>query len=278
MRPDGISADPDRLRHDGLRVKLSARDLTQAADSTKASFTVHVDHINFKGQYPPWSSSTKLHWTPEDSLVKDIEAKNAENLEAFTAESSGKLQEAVRGGRQGADQARQQDRRRDDEELREEERIVVYRILIQDLLTHGIRCPTTAPAMSWSELINSIFDVDKMLYFVAPGVVEAASRIIDQSFGTLVPTGKLSPTGTPEHETGHQDATSRGSMRSDWGGLKEYRARQLLHHRGIGPGEARQRRSAGSCSSTATTMRNAFLNAPWVKAVIPIRPGRSRRR
>ncbi len=38
------------------------------------------------------------------------------------------------------------------------------------------------------------------------------------------------------------------------------------------PGRAA--RWAGSCSSTGSTQRNAFLNAPWVEAVVPIRPGK----
>ena len=56
------------------------------------------------------------------------------------------------------------------EELREEERIVVYRRLIQDLIApeNIIPRPDDRTRHIVSELINSIFDVDKMLYFVAP--------------------------------------------------------------------------------------------------------------
>jgi ATP sulfurylase len=53
-------------------------------------------------------------------------------------------------------------------EMREEERIVVYRRMIQDMLTNGISMPDDRTRHVVAELINSIFDVNKMLYFVAP--------------------------------------------------------------------------------------------------------------
>jgi hypothetical protein len=60
------------------------------------------------------------------------------------------------------------------EHLREEERTIVYRNLIKMLMTENLyrNTPETAAGHQsrhvLSELINSIFDVDKMLYFVAP--------------------------------------------------------------------------------------------------------------
>ena len=50
-------------------------------------------------------------------------------------------------------------------------------------------------------------------------------------------------------------------------------ARQLLHHQESEP--ARLGCSLGwLLQLDGDNMRNAFLNAPWVKAVIPIRPGK----
>ena len=57
---------------------------------------------------------------------------------------------------------------RNSDELREEERIVVYRKLIQEMLLKGVPIPDDRTRHVVSELINTIFDVDKMLYFVAP--------------------------------------------------------------------------------------------------------------
>lgn len=55
------------------------------------------------------------------------------------------------------------------EELREEERIVVYRSLISSLLTETqYKAADLYGQHVLYEFINSIFDVDKMLYFVAP--------------------------------------------------------------------------------------------------------------
>ena len=54
------------------------------------------------------------------------------------------------------------------EDLRDEERIVVYRHLIQQMLTKNIPMPNEKTHHVVSELLNTIFDIDKMLYFVAP--------------------------------------------------------------------------------------------------------------
>jgi hypothetical protein len=59
------------------------------------------------------------------------------------------------------------------EDLREEERIIVYRNLIGTLMRDTLSGLPPGPATdkvrhTLSELLNSIFDIDKMLYFVAP--------------------------------------------------------------------------------------------------------------
>ena len=60
-------------------------------------------------------------------------------------------------------------KRRPAEDLREEERIIVYRALIQQLLKDFNIDKLNAETQHLvAELIQSMFDVDKMLYFVAP--------------------------------------------------------------------------------------------------------------
>ena len=71
------------------------------------------------------------------------------------------------------------------EDLREEERIVVYRSLIQDMLTKDIPMPDDRTRHVVSELLNSIFDVDKMLYFVAPEWWRPRLHRSHQSLGGL---------------------------------------------------------------------------------------------
>ena len=61
----------------------------------------------------------------------------------------------------------------------------------------------------------------------------------------------------------------------DWGGAESVEPRQLLHHRGSR--EAKLGSSLGwLLQLDGDDLRNAFLNSPWVKAVIPIRIGKER--
>ena len=72
------------------------------------------------------------------------------------------------------------------DDLREEERIVVYRQLVQGVLMNGLDThPNTIHLVS--ELLNSRFDVDKMLYFVAPEWWRNLREVSQQDFGSLVP-------------------------------------------------------------------------------------------
>jgi hypothetical protein len=248
------------------------RDKKQDPDSTKATFTVHVDHINFKGQSPVVVLA-KLHWEPDQAITKAIEDKNKENVEEFTA----RVEQEYR--KQFAEAAKERIKLaskivpRKYEELREEERIVVYRILIQDLLTHGIPQPDDRTRHLVAELINSIFDVDKMLYFVAPEWWKPRVHH-HQSFGTLVPTGKVGPDGLPEMKPATRTNLS-GENEVGWGGVKEYRPDNYYITEDSDP--AKLGASLGwLLQLDGDNLRNAFLNAPWVKAVIPIRPGKER--
>jgi hypothetical protein len=72
------------------------------------------------------------------------------------------------------------------EDLREEERTVVYRKLISQLMSVG----TTESKHVISELVRSIFDVDKMLYFVAPEWWMPRLHRSAQHLGEVPPSGK----------------------------------------------------------------------------------------
>lgn len=104
-----------------------------------------------------------------------------------------------------------------------------------------------------SELINSIFDIDKMLYFVAPEWWKPRTHYhqylaegdTNAKFsGNLTNWSDLEPRGDNYYIT---DKSLYARMGSSLGWLLQLDGDDL---------------------------RNAFLNAPWVKAVIPIRPGK----
>jgi hypothetical protein len=140
------------------------------------------------------------------------------------------------------------------EELREEERVIVYRKLIHSLMTDfHYRWADNQTRHTLSELINAIFDVDKMLYFVAPEWWKPRSR----AHFVLGETELLRITG--ESIVNWADSVSRDS---------NYVITDKSKPAPMGS-------SLGwILQLDGDNFRNAFLNAPWVKAVIPIRPGK----
>lgn len=145
------------------------------------------------------------------------------------------------------------------EHLREEERTIVYRNLIKMLMSEHLyqNTPETPSGHQMrhvlSELINAIFDVDKMLYFVAPEWWKPR-RVA----GQLALSGPSLTDAIDGHVVRWADDEAHGKYfitdKSDPATL------------GASLGWLLQ--------LDGDELRNAFLNAPWVKAVIPIRPGK----
>jgi hypothetical protein len=108
--------------------------------------------------------------------------------------------------------------------------------------------------------VSALFDVDKMLYFVAPEWWNPRPTPVKQSIGEA-----------------DADSTSLEKITPDnvvsWGGAGE-KGRDNNYYITEDSQPAKLGSSLGwLLQLDGDTMRNAFLNAPWVKAVIPIRPG-----
>ena len=132
-----------------------------------AYFDLHLNSIDFQGQN---SVQVKflLHWSPDESLNQEIDDANKTKQTQFTEKIKADTKKAyVESVKERVDKA-SKIITRNSEELREEERIVIYRKLIQEMLLNGVPVPDDRTRHVVSELINSIFDVEKMLYFVAP--------------------------------------------------------------------------------------------------------------
>ena len=176
------------------------------------------------------------------------------------AENSRKQEEAYRKAAQERVTLASKIKKRKFEDLREEERTIVYRNLIKSLMTEShYRTPASSSGRYetqhvLSELINSIFDIDKMLYFVAPEWWKSRERKNRLSIGNTAITNSINDSlvrwsdqqSRPDNYfiTSESEPAALGSSLG-W----------LLQLDG-------------------DDLRNAFLNAPWVKAVIPIRPGK----
>jgi hypothetical protein len=200
-------------------------------------------------------------FTPSATMRQDIDKANAAKLAAgtaATAENERKTREAFVTAARDRIEAASNVGTRKYEDLREEERIVVYRGLIGALMSDTLyKMPESTTndqtRHTLSELINSIFDVDKMLYFVAPEWWKP--RVHTHQY-----VGAGDPTSTfADSITNWSDQTYRPDS---------YFITEKSRF-------ARMGSSLGwTLQLDGDDLRNAFLNAPWVKAVIPVRPGK----
>jgi hypothetical protein len=136
-----------------------------------------------------------------------------------------------------------------------------------------------------AELINSIFDVDKMLYFVAPEWWRPRLRVYRQQLdeASVTPPSHLVNVGgvgsvmiKKLYGIGARSTTNKLAPATvGWGG-----ATDPLRDNYYITEDSQAARFGSSLGwllqLDGDNMRNAFLNAPWVKAVIPIRPGKEK--
>lgn len=250
----------------------------------RATFDLHLDYADFGGQ-PTMEVTIALHWSPTQAANDAIKTKNSDNQEAFKARERAEYERAYVEAVKDRVTLASKIASRSGEELREEERIVVYRRLIQDMLLQGVPLPDDRTRHAVAEVINSMFDVEKMLYFVAP---EWWRPRLHRSHQQLPePT---TPGASPFATVG--DLVVRKGLTKWWHGAASIAGPSLLESSTVGWGgltdqgrdnyfitdESDPARFGSSLGwllqLDGDNMRNAFLNAPWIKAVIPIRPGR----
>lgn len=251
----------------------------------KATFTLHLESVDFQGQNSVQVKLT-LHWSPADGANDDRIKQNADNVAAFKAKEAAEYQKAYMQNAKDRIKLTHQIKPRPSEELREEERIVVYRTLIQDMLTSGISMPDDRTRHVVAELINSIFDVDKMLYFVAaewwrPRLRNYIQQLEESAVtppNYLVAGVEVFAKGVATKMYGlavKQSTDKLAPSTIGWGGVEDPNRDNYYITEDSEP--AKFGSSLGwLLQLDGDNMRNAFLNAPWVKAVIPIRPGKEK--
>ncbi|MFC7724172.1 hypothetical protein ACFQW6_03570 [Nocardioides sp. GCM10028917] len=162
-------------------------------------------------------------------------------------------------------------------DLREEERTVIYRQLIKQLMFAHDDAPFADSrerrmAHVRSEILRSIFDIDAMLYFVAPdwwmprnlsAGLELNPQVAPPHMATSASDTQPAPAAPALDETDTVSYGGKDSRRED---------NYLIT-------EASQPAKLGSSLGWLLQLdgdnhRNAFLNSPWVKAVIPVQKGR----
>jgi hypothetical protein len=292
----------------GNDILLELGDVTEDTPGSIA-FSVTVKHVNFRN-VSPLRVLAKVTWQPSETLTTEVETQNLQKVKDFNEKTKLEHEKAfVEAARERINLMGRVEPR-SFEDLREEERIVVYRSLVQDMLTKGLPMPDDRTRHVVSELLNTIFDIDKMLYFVAPEWWRPRLHQSHQGLGGIRKPSPLSPSGSGAGSgsgsgsgvsTTYAAASSiHAQMKSDamkqvistalhpiedqqiagmdqvgWGGAHENRVDNYYITEDSAP--AKLGASLGwLLQLDGDNMRNAFLNAPWVKAVIPIRPGKER--
>jgi hypothetical protein len=269
----------------GLPVLVSRRSPITNAEG-RASFVLHLDSADFQGQN---SLQVKLvlHWSPTAEMNEAIAQKNKDNLAALKEAERMAYERAFVEAVKDRVTLASKIRTRRPEDLRDEERIVVYRQLIQELLLNGVEMPDDRTRHIVAEVINSIFDVEKMLYFVAPEWWRPRLHRSRQELHER-PPGQPNPLDVrgqldgvlkrgwvqrAENASLAGPASPLSSSSVGWGSTDDPNRDNYYITDESDP--ARLGSSLGwLLQLDGDTMRNAFLNAPWVKTVIPIRPGK----
>ncbi|MEW6731705.1 MAG: hypothetical protein AB1489_10290 [Acidobacteriota bacterium] len=225
-------------------------EIKKVADTT---IELIMHQVNFKDQ-PFVELEVSTIWKPNEEQNKALQAAYTQSLAKYDAEISARTRQAFLDAARERIKLASQIRKRRFEDLRDEERTAVYRRLISQLLAVGEEQKQDEHVTS--ELIRAIFDVDKMLYFVAPDWWRTRTHddVLRQTAN--------SPERIPEQQLVGWDGFKASGRRDNYLITEESDPATL----GSSLGWLLQ--------LDGDRLRNVFLNSPWVKAVIPIRPGR----
>jgi hypothetical protein len=230
------------------------------------SIDIIMQQINF-GQAHEVKLDVELKWIPIEPACTDAYKATVKlELDKYNAEVSRlrkkSFMESVRQRIKDASSIKP----RPSWDLREEERTIIYRKLIERLMLDSWDLARKDPKDNdnarlshvRSEVIRAIFDVDAMLYFVAPEwwMPRKRSQL------------NLNPDmGDPKIHLTDNDVVK-------WDDIENRKDNYKITEDSA---PAKLGSSLGwLLQLDGDNLRNAFLNAPWVKAIIPIRPGREK--
>ncbi|NUL04132.1 hypothetical protein HRW07_12995 [Streptomyces lunaelactis] len=271
----------------GAQVKytIDADDLRPNPDPAANKFALRLTFANFGGKRSlPFD--VVIIYKPTSAAMTAIDKANADAKAAYEKEVAELHRQAYGNAVRERLKLISAMRPRPSNDLRDEERHTVYGTLINKLRLFE------DPHLG-SELIRQIFDVDEMLYLVAPdywrpGTVPtlpspppARSHATVNSVGKYpVPVMRGSTPG-PNPNLGvlegqtvvswynHTDKTNaidpQGHASDEW--RVNYLVTEQTHPAPLGS-------SLGwLIQADGDVRRNQFLNAAWVKAILPVRPG-----
>jgi hypothetical protein len=246
----------------------------QVNNAETGSFTVFAQFLN-SGNLSPIVLTFNLTWNPpntdaaHDQYKLDLDDYNAQVAELQRAAYANAIRDRVKlvSGI----------RPRRSEDLRSEERHSVYATLIRKLQLFRDQ-------HLGSELIQQIFDVDEMLYFVAPDYWRPSPKDQDPPPRSADSVGKYPVPEPPTKGEIDKDPLAGDAVVSWYSHTAKNKALDPLrkatdeYRMNYPITEDSQAAPLGSSLGWLIQIdgddrRNEFLNAAWVKAVLPIRAG-----
>lgn len=264
--PFAFKFDPPQANYDLAEVRFTAVQGNKQAQikfpiqpKADGSFDIVMDFVNFGGENQV-NLELELVYRPNGTETTRIDTLNGTLQAKYDAEVQRLYKKAVLDNLRKRIKDAAAIKPRPAPDLREEERTIVYRKLLERLMIDSWKLPDTVENRRLShvrsEVVRSLFDIDAMLYFVAPEWWMPQRR-----------TGRLDMNlalGGQTYSLGEGDTVR-------WGGEKRPANYDITED----STPARLGSSLGWLMQLdGDNLRNAFLNAPWVKAVVPIRPGR----
>ncbi|MGW6574038.1 hypothetical protein ACWGAN_17900 [Streptomyces sp. NPDC054945] len=262
---------------------LDSPDLLPNPDVGKNSLKIRLTYANWQGK-KSMPFDAMLKYTPTDAAKADLEKKRADAKAAYDKEVARVEHEAY--GKAVRERLRivssLTPRRLED--MRSEERRTVFRDILRRLegAGHYPQDPNHPP-FAESEQIRQLFDVEEMLYFVAPdywrpGPVNPPAPTRDSVGRYPVPSENppAPPAGTSALPLAGQTVAGWYSRADEYKSpgaqpVPQWRVDYLIT-------EETQPAPLGSSLGWLIQIdgderRNEFLNAAWVKAIMPVRPG-----
>jgi hypothetical protein len=192
-----------------------------------------------------------------------VDAANAKNQKTYNDDVAVKREEKFFETLRARLKLTGQVKPRPQDDLREEERNIIYRHIISRLYGSEKGWNNDDYHVA-SEMIRYLFDVDSMLYFVAPDWWRPRAEALVSKNNQ----GEIQPTIIADSALSNRISIGRIPVPGT------YRPNYLITEESA---PAPQGASLGwLIQLDGDVHRNAFLNSPWVKAVLPMRPGRER--
>jgi hypothetical protein len=228
------------------------------------SFDLVMQQLNFGGE-PSVSLDVELVFAPTADAFNEYDVVRKKAVDKYETEKNQLLRKSFMDSVRERIKDASGIKPRPAWDLREEERTVIYRQLIRRLMLDSWNLPDTNDNRHLShvrsEVIRAIFDVDSMLYFVAPEWWMPRRHHTRHAYD-------------PDVKVGDIVINLNDADKVKWGDIEKRADNYSITEDSTA---AKLGSSLGwLLQLDGDNLRNAFLNAPWVKAVIPIRPGRER--